>query len=203
MSAGIIAGAASGVASSKGGQQILGSVSKGIDSQVAATQRAQKIGLTILGVVVVGVIGFVAYKVISKIAKDIKKGVTDRGDDASSIIEGTMLIRDLAAMGIQVSKDTNFDEVANQLEQLFAGCGFNAGAVELIKASVRNDADWSALVISWGKEDGKRSYDACNWEFDFGDSEMTLSQALVSELDYAEKTNLNLYFQQNGINVRL
>jgi len=42
MSAGIIAGAASGVASSKGGQQVLGSVAKGIDSQVAATQKANE-----------------------------------------------------------------------------------------------------------------------------------------------------------------
>jgi hypothetical protein len=30
-----------------------------------------------------------------------------------------------------------------------------------------NDADWNALVIAWGKEDGKRAYDACNWEFEF------------------------------------
>jgi len=75
MSAGIIAGAAAGVANSKGGQQILGSVSAGINSQVASTQRAQKIGLTILGIVVVGVLGFVAYKVIKKIVKDISDGV--------------------------------------------------------------------------------------------------------------------------------
>jgi hypothetical protein len=202
MSAGIIAGAASSAASSKGGQQVLGSVSKGIDSQVAATQRAQRIGFTILGIVVVGVLGFVAYRVIKKIAKDITEGSRAKGDGARAIIEGTQLIQDLAQMGIQVSRDTNYGEVANQLAQLFAGCGFNGGAVDLIKASVFNDADWSALVTAWGGEDGKRSYDACNWEFDFGDTEVSLSAAIVSELDSEEKAILNADFQQKGINVR-
>jgi hypothetical protein len=202
MSAGIIASAASGVASSKGGQQILGSVSAGINSQVASTQRAQKIGLTILGIVVVGVLGFVAYKVIKKIVKDIGDGAKEKGDGARAIIEGTQLIKDLAALGIEVSKDTNYGEVANQLAQLFAGCGFNNGAVDLIKASVFNDADWTALVTAWGGEDGKRPYDACNWEFDFGDSEVSLSAAIVSELDSEEKAILNADFQQKGINVR-
>lgn len=202
MSAGIIASAASGVASSKGGQQILGSVSAGINSQVASTQRAQKIGLTILGIVVVGVLGFVAYKVIKKIAKDISDGIKDKGDRAGAIIEGTLLIQDLAALGIEVSKDTNYNEVANQLEGLFGGCGFNDGVVDLIKASVFNDADWTALVIAWGREDGKRPYDACNWEFDFGDKEVSLSMALADELNSEEKATLNADFQQKGINVR-
>ena len=202
MSAGIIAGAASGVASSKGGQQILGSVSAGINSQVAATQRAQKIGFTILGVVVVGILGFVAYKVITKIAKDIADSAKEKGDGARAIIEGTQLIQDLAAMGIQVSKDTNYAEVANQLQGLFGGCGFNDGAVDLIKASIFNDADWTALVTAWGGEDGKRAYDACNWEFDFGDTEVSLSAALASELNSDEKASLNADFQQKGINVR-
>ena len=202
MSAGIIASAASGVASSKGGQQMLGSVSAGINSQVASTQRAQKIGLTILGIVVVGVLGFVAYKVIKKIVKDIGDGAKEKGDGARAIIEGTQLIKDLAALGIEVSKDTNYDEVANQLEGLFGGCGFNDGAVNLIKASVFNDADWSALVIAWGGEDGKRSYDGCNWEFDFGNKEVSLSAALADELSSEEKATLNADFQQKGINVR-
>jgi hypothetical protein len=202
MSAGIIAGAASGVAGSKGGQKILGSVSAGIDSQVAATQRAQKIGFTILGIVVVGVLGFVAYKVLSKIAKDIKQAAGSKSDSASGILEGTKVIQDLAEQGVIISRDNNFSEIANQLEYLFGGCGFNAGAKDLLKASVMNDADWNALVIAWGKEDGKRAYDGCNWEFDFGDSNYTLSQAIASELDSSEKAELNADFQQKGINVR-
>jgi hypothetical protein len=36
----------------------------------------------------------------------------------------------------------------------------------------------------------------------FGDSNMTLSQALASELDSSEKADLNADFQQKGINVR-
>jgi hypothetical protein len=199
---GIIADAASGVASSKGGQQILGSVSKGVDSQVAATQRAQNIGFTILGIVVVGVLGFVAYKVLMKVAKDIKEAAGNKSDAASGILEGTKVIQDLSQQGVQVSRDNNFSEIANQLEYLFSGCGFNNGAKDLLKASVMNDADWNALVIAWGKEDGKRTYDGCNWEFNFGDTNATLSQAITSELDSAEKAELNADFQQKGINVR-
>jgi hypothetical protein len=134
MSAGIIAGAASGVASSKGGQQILGSVSAGINSQVAATQRAQKIGFTILGIVVVGALGFVAYKVLSKIAKEIKQGAASKSDAASGILEGTKVIQDLAEQGVIISRDNNFSEIASQLEYLFAGCGFNSGAKDLVKS---------------------------------------------------------------------
>lgn len=94
--------------------------------------------------------------------------------------------------------DAQVEGFANTLQTAFSGCGTDEAAVINVVRQLKNEADVMKLIAKYGL----RKHDACNWEFDFSDKEMTLSAAISDELDVFEKAAVNVQLEKNGIKYR-
>ena len=102
----------------------------------------------------------------------------------------------LAEQGIRptISK-AQAEGFANSLQAAFDGCGTDTDAIGNVMIQMNNDADIYLLISTYGV----RKYDACNWEMDFGDKELSLNAAISDELDGPEKSYINTILKNKGI----
>lgn len=137
----------------------------------------------IIAVFLVGAGGFAVWKGYKYIVK-----IMDTSGERAENSETKDQISKLKKDGMKPSySDAQYAQWANQLKEAFAGCGTSNGTWANIYGKLKNDLD----VLLLNKAYGTRKFDSCNWEFDFGDFEGTLSQALVHELSDAELQMLN------------
>lgn len=128
------------------------------------------------GIIAVGVLGgiaYIGYKIIKKAEQvaDTKYGKNDLSDVGSTL-------KELAKKGIKPQlTDGQLAVMAGTLRESFEGCMTNNDDIDNVFRKCTNEADVLSLIQKYGM----RKYDACNWEFDFGDKEYTLPQALNSE----------------------
>lgn len=108
-------------------------------------------------------------------------------------------LRDLQALGQKASyPDSQYATWANQLKEAFNGCGTSNGVWKTVFGSLKNEVD----VLKLNQTYGTRTFDECNWEFNFGDFTGTLSQALVHELSDSEMNEVNTMLEKAGIKYR-
>lgn len=154
---------------------------------------AGKIIIVIAGVAVsVGallVIGVPIYK-------QIKKAFQNKNEN-KEINTTESEIKDLESGGEKASyPDSQYLSWADSLKQAFDGCGTSTTAVGDIFVKLKNEVDLKKLNVAYGV----RTYDACNWTFNFGDFTGTLGQALVNELAPADLQWINKLLRVKKIN---
>ena len=111
---------------------------------------------------------------------------------------------------------------ADQIQAQFSGCDFKQNVFDMsdpllgwagtysgsgklfvtIAKSLRNDADFAALVISYGV----RTYPQCGSIFGFnlmGEVTENLFGAIVDELDQGERDGINKFLESKGITYRV
>ena len=84
---------------------------------------------------------------------------------------------ELKKLGKPTLSDADLERLADRLRQAFHGCGTKNKSILSVFGQMGNKSDVLKLITTYGV----RKYDACNWEFEFGDDELTLQEALYSE----------------------
>lgn len=108
----------------------------------------------------------------------------------------TSTINNLQSQGLTPSFPiAQYATWANQLSEAFNGCGTSNQTWRTIFEAIKNDLDVALLIEAYGV----RTFDECNWEFNFGDFKGTLSEALVHELSADELTEINDLLKSKGI----
>lgn len=147
--------------------------------------------LIILIVIIAAV--FVLYKVYKKIAD--KEGSSDKEDVYDVQKEVNKLKREGAKFP---HSQAQYSLWAASLNEAFDGCGTSNGTWMKVFGEMKSDIDVLALIATYGKRD----YDGCNWEGDFGTKNSTLPQAITSELSENEISKINAMFAKNSISYR-
>lgn len=149
--------------------------------------------------------GFVAVVAVSSaflIGKQVYSVVKSKLDVAKSMRESKEAddeVKKLKKEGIVPTlTDAQVQGMVNSLVTSFAGCGTDEHVVMKVFEQMKNDADVYKLISAYGV----RKYDACNWEFEFGDKELSLSAAIADELDHNERGLLNHLLSTRGIAIR-
>lgn len=121
------------------------------------------------GAILIGAIGYYLYKKLKNSGgKSDSVGKSDSG--------GRKNDKDGDSSSPTLT-DSQLETMAETLKNAFAGCTTDNDAVDNVFKKINSEADVNALI----KKYGRRKYDACNWEFDFGDKEYPLGEALASE----------------------
>jgi len=171
------------------------------------------------GVVVVGglavltIVGFKAYKLISK--------TIDREKEKKAVDESKEELNDLENSGVRPSyQDSQYSGWADKIHNQFDGCDFdwsfvamgsvvgiatssvmntlsNSGkTVYAILSNMNNDADFLSLVKAYGV----RTYDQCGWFM--GDFTGNLYKAVNDELSANEIKEMNTLLAKKGISYK-
>ena len=145
----------------------------------------------IVQIVIIIIVAFFLWKIYNWIRKQFRT----RGQ-ALELGDITSTINQLQQSGLQPSFPTaQYATWANQLVEAFNGCGTSNGVWTNVFTSVKNDLDIALLIEAYGV----RTFDECNWEFNFGDFKGTLSEALVHELSGSELSEVNDLLKSKGI----
>jgi predicted metalloprotease len=148
-------------------------------------------------IIVIVVVVFALYKfgklIIAKLTD--KEGSSDKEDVFDVQKEVNKLKKEGAAFP---HSQAQYSLWASALNESFDGCGTSNGSWMTVFSEMKSDIDVLALIATYGK----RSYDGCNWEGDFGDKDTTLPQAITSELSANEISKINAMFAKNSISYR-
>lgn len=109
----------------------------------------------------------------------------------------TTSINNLISQGIKQSYTSGqYATWANQFQEAFDGCGTSNDVWRDVFSKMKNELDVLLLIDAYGT----RTFDECDWEFNFGDFTGTLGMSLVHELSSSEKAELNKLLTDKGIN---
>lgn len=147
-------------------------------------------------IIVIVVVVFVLYKsgklIIAKLFD--KEGASDKED----VYDVQKEVNKLKKEGAKFPhSQAQYSIWASSLNEGFDGCG-TSNSWATVFGEMKSDIDVLALIASYGK----RTYDACNWDGDFGDKNGTLPQAITSELSANEISKINAMFAKNNITYR-
>ena len=134
--------------------------------------KAGKTFLIITGALLVSGVTYLIFK------NEIKNFLKKRKDLKSSKEELKGYNEELRKTGEQPSLSTSdFERLSDRLRTAFSGCGTRNSDIESVFNQLHNKAYVLTLITTYGV----RVYDGCNWEFDFGDTELTLQEAMYNE----------------------
>ncbi len=147
------------------------------------------------GAVIVGGLALTWFGVANPVRKLIMKKL----DETKAVKEGVAAGNELDKLRkkgiVPTINKAQAEGMSNSLQAAFAGCGTDASAVFRVFQQLKNDADVYYLINVYGV----RIYDACNWEFDFGDKNLSLSGAISDELGFVQKDYINRVMKEKGI----
>lgn len=173
------------------------------------------------GVVAVGGLA-VVYFAGRPIYQAIKRKI-ESANARKTKVEFTDDLRRLANQGIRPTfLQSQYLGWADQIQNQFSGCDFQQNVFDMsdpllwwagsysgsgklivgIVKSLRNDADFAALVIAYGV----RTYPQCGSIFGFNlfdDVTGNLFGAIIDELDQGERDGINKYLESKGITYRV
>jgi hypothetical protein len=168
-----------------------GEIKQAVASGYQGLPNWAKTTIFIGGVVVV----YLVYRRVSaKIKADINAKYQKALVDASA-----NEVKNLYNQGVvQTLTNSQLEGIASNLRQAFDGCGTDWSAITRSFEAMKNEADLQALIRVYGI----RKYDACNWEFDFGDKELNLAGAISDECSGEEVDEINGILKRRGIKYR-
>lgn len=146
-----------------------------------------------------GAIGVGAALVAYFVGKSIWDAVKEARDAKVKLKESSdavTVLNKLAAQGIYPTHtDAEFEGWSNQLATAFGGCGTDMGAIGTIFTQLNNQADLYKLIATYGI----RPYEGCSLLFE-GQQSVSLSAAMVAELDNTERQDINTILAVKNIN---
>ena len=153
--------------------------------------KAGKTFLIITGAVLVSGLTYFIFK---KQIKGFLNNLKDKRDAKAELKEYEDALKQT---GEKASlKTSDFERLSDRLRTAFAGCGTRNADIESVFHQLHNEADVLTLITTYGI----RRYDACNWEFDLGDKELTLQEAMYDE--NVEIGDINSILSKKGIDFK-
>ena len=150
--------------------------------------KAGKTFLIITGAVLVSGLTYFIFK---KQIKSFLNNLKDKRDAKAELKEYENALKGTGEN--PTLKTSDFERLSDRLRTAFDGCGTRNTDIESVFNQLHNTADVLTLITTYGI----RRYDACNWEGDFGDKELTLQEALYDE--NADIGAINGILSQKGI----
>lgn len=149
--------------------------------------RNIKITTAVVGIVGLAVIVLVLRKPIKALAKQIG-GIGEKRDVNQEL-------RDEIRRGNEPTlTDSQIRDIKSGILAQIAGCTVDDQPIIKQMKRLKNNADFLKLKKEWGIS----TWDGCNWEFDFGDTEGNLTYAL-SEMSNDAQKEVNDYLRNQGI----
>lgn len=128
-----------------------------------------------IGISIVGVVGFVAYKIYKKV-----QGIGESKDEQKVLDLVDKELKDKLKAGDSLSKPlSTYQSTANAIEEKLKGCetiGTEVDVIKLVIGQVKKPIDWLQLTKAFGK----RKIDDCG---PWGDTDYELGNLLKDQLD--------------------